>query len=49
MATAEALFKRHISEYVKVCKNNAPSETVVATIYAACIVAEAIRHGLDES
>lgn len=46
MAKAEALFKRHWKQFSELPQDPCWRERVV--IYAACIIAEAIRQDMDE-
>lgn len=51
MADAKALYKRHIKEYSEAHKESSfgGMEKACAILYAACIIAEAIRNSMDET
>lgn len=49
MAKAKALFKRHWKEFAPTMEHfNDTSLTIRGMLYAACIIAEAIRQDMDE-
>ena len=50
MANAKALFKRHSDIFFEVARVGSVDDAkVAAIIYAACIIAEAIRNEYDET
>lgn len=54
MIKAEALFKRHLKEFPKLFNleylelTNPDHRNIATTLYAACIIAEAIRNEQDD-
>lgn len=48
MANAENLFNRHMKQFEQIQGMNSQSVNIVALIYSACIVVEAISNAKDE-
>lgn len=49
MADASALFRRHVQGLMEAVDSHELQRGEVTILYAACVIAEALRNGLDET